>query len=192
MTDVAHAFPEVAPVSRSSGRWIAVWTKPRNEKAVVRALEQRAVAAWLPLLQVNRRWSDRWKTVELPLFPGYLFAQTEAATWSELLRVPGVLTVVKQGAAPAWIRDHQMVELRSAVDILSRANATTELVDTYARGDRVRILDGPLAGLSGTVVDLRGSRRLIVGIEQIGQAISISIGAAGVEHVGSRALPLAG
>ena len=61
--------------------WLAViWTKPRAEKAVARALEAKQVVHWLPTYLQKRKgkWSDRWKEVEFPLFPGYLFA---SAVW---------------------------------------------------------------------------------------------------------------
>jgi transcription antitermination factor NusG len=162
-------------------KWLAVWTKPRAERVAAEMLEVRGVPVWLPTITVRRRWSDRWKDVQVPIFPGYLFAQAEMGSWPELLRVQGVLTVVKQGRVPAWLRDHQMFELRSAVERIGLGEEP-EVVEDYEVGERVRVIDGPLAGLIGIVREKRGRRRLLVGVEQIGRAVSLSIGAARVER----------
>jgi transcription antitermination factor NusG len=164
-------------------KWLAVWTKPRAERVAAGMLEARGVAVWLPTITVRRRWSDRWKEVEVPMFPGYLFAQAGIGSWPELLRVHGVLTIVKQGRVPAWLRDHQMLELRAAVERICLGEQEPEVVDDYEVGERVRVIDGPMAGLVGIVREKRGGRRLLVGVEQIGRALSLSIGAARVERV---------
>jgi transcription antitermination factor NusG len=162
--------------------WLAVWTKPRAEKSVARILEAQSVPYWLPTLTVRRRWSDRWKEVELPLFPGYLFAQSSLDRWSTLLLVPGVLTVVKDGRRPAWISPRQLVSMQLAVEHFVRDTKEPGAIVPFERGDVVRVIDGPLAGLIGVVREIRGSRRILVGFEQIGQALSVSLGAANVER----------
>jgi transcription antitermination factor NusG len=160
--------------------WLAIWSKPRAEKVALGLLASAGVPAWLPTITVRRRWSDRWKDVELPLFPGYLFAQTTPDAWPQLLRVRAVLTVVKQGHQPAWIREHQMEELRAAVERIKSGDEEPEVVEDFELGTRVRVVDGPFAGLVGVVREKRGARRLLVGFEQIGRAVSIAIGAASV------------
>jgi transcription antitermination factor NusG len=133
---------------------------------------------------VRRRWSDRWKDVELPLFPGYLFAEVSVDNWAALLRIAGVLTIVKAGRAPAWITHSQMSNLRDVTGRLAPAGQDHEVIDDFELGDRVRVIEGPMAGLVGVVREFRGSRRLLVGIEQIGKALSVSIGTANIERIG--------
>jgi len=164
-------------------KWLAVWTRPRAEKVAAEMLELRGITAWLPTMKVSRKWSDRWKEVVLPVFPGYLFAQAASDNWPELLRVRGVLTIVKEGRKPAWIREHQMQELRAAVEYVASGARDPEVVEDFELGARVRVIEGPMAGLVGVVREKRGGRRLLVGFEQIGRALSISIGAARVERV---------
>lgn len=183
VTDLASAYPLVISEGESAqpAAWLAVWTKPRAEKVAARALESRDVPFWLPTMKVRRRWSDRWKEVELPLFPCYIFAEVGQDDWAALLRMPGVLTVVKHGRKPAWIRSPQMEDLRDAVARLDPEEPEHEIVQDFELGDKVRVTDGPMAGLVGVVREVRGSRRLLVGFEQIGRALSLSIGAAKVE-----------
>ena len=156
--------------------WLVVWTRPRAEKAVAKAIESRSFPIWLPTVTVRRRWSDRWKEVEFPLFPGYLFAQVPIDNWSALLRVPGVLTVVKHGRKPARIREGQMADLRFAIDRLISCGQAPEVVHDFEPGERVGVVDGPMQGLAGVVREMRGKRRLLVGFEQIGTALTVSIG----------------
>lgn len=183
MSEAASALP-VSEAVAPRGRWLALWTKPRAEKVAARAMRSLSVPAWLPTYSSRRQWSDRRKVVALPLFPGYLFAQVSPGAWTGVLGAAGVLTVVKQGRDPAWIRDSQIADLRLAVESLGVIEDEPRIESDYVAGDRVQVLDGPLARLIGTVRELRGGRRLLVGIEQIGRAISISIGTASVARIG--------
>src|SRR5438094_3496928 len=80
--------------------WVVVWTESRAEKQVESRLAASGIEAWLPKFVARRRWSDRWRDVVLPLFPGYLFARGGASQTGALLRTPGVLTLVKRGSQP--------------------------------------------------------------------------------------------
>src|SRR5258708_26845654 len=119
----------------SAPSWLAVWTRPRAEKVAARALESLSVSVWLPTINSRRRWSDRWRVVELPLFPGYLFARCSADAWSRLLHAQGVLTVVKFGQGPAWIRDKQMAELQGAVERVALHAAEPEIERDFVQGE---------------------------------------------------------
>jgi transcription antitermination factor NusG len=163
-----------------ASEWLVLWTKPRAEKSVARALGANAHPVWLPMVAVRRRWSDRWKEVEFPLFPGYLFVQG-ITQLTDVLRVPGVLTIVKNGDKPARIRDSKVAELRAALPLLPVADQQPEVVHDFAPADRVKVIDGPLAGLIGVVREIRGSRRLLIGFEEIGRAVAMSIGASRVQ-----------
>ena len=92
-----------------------IWTKLRAEKAVARALESKQIVHWLPTYLQKRKWSDRWKEVEFPLFPGGLANPAPDAGWSTLLHVPGVPTIVKQGKVPAPISQLEIDNLKAAI-----------------------------------------------------------------------------
>jgi transcriptional antiterminator RfaH len=177
-----EARPDSGPDTTKS--WLAIWTKPRAEKVAARSLHSHGVPHWLPTMKVRRRWSDRWKEIEVPLFSSYLFAEVGSEGWASLLQIPGILTVVKTGRDPAWIRQEQMADLRHAIERLRLGEEIHEVVQVFELGEKVRVTEGPMAGLVGVIREIRGSRRLLVGIEQIGRALSISIGGASVERVG--------
>jgi len=180
-TEAPGASPNSDAVRREGSDWLVLWTKPRAEKRVAQALEAKEITNWLPTITVRRQWSDRWKDVEFPLFPGYLFVQNSLAHWSELLKVPGVLTVVKHGNSAARIRESQITDLRAAIPLIATGDQQPEVVTDFELADRVSVVDGPLAGLVGVVRQIRGrGRRLLIGFEQIGRAVAVSIGSAQV------------
>src|SRR5207247_9430806 len=86
---------------RSSIGWYACRTRPRAEKQVGRLLRLRRVESYVPLLEQVRQWTDRKKRVGFPLFPGYVFARFSLAMVHEVLRTPGIVTIVRNHAGPA-------------------------------------------------------------------------------------------
>jgi Transcription antiterminator len=157
-TELEKASPHpLSPVrAEKSVQWVALWTRPRSEKMAARHLESRAIPCWLPTMTVRRKWSDRWKDVELALFPSYLFAEVPLDDWAGLLRTRGVLTVVKSGGKPAWIKQSEMKNLRDAVERCGIGEFEIELVKNFELGDRVRVTEGHMAGLVGVVREVRG------------------------------------
>lgn len=156
--------------------WFVVWTESRAEKKVGARLATQGIEQWVPTLTQRRRWSDRWKEVVLPLFPGYLFAKATSAALTTLLRTPGVLTVVKNGDRPALLDQDFIVSLRRAVECAGvEAEALSER-QAFSVDDEVVIHDGPLAGLRGVVRQLRGKRHLVIWVEEIGRGVAFTIG----------------
>lgn len=170
-----------APMVSDAIGWYVVWTEPRAEKKVASRIAARGDDVWLPTYTTKRRWSDRWKEVVLPLFPGYLFARTSGGSWRELLQTPGVLTLVKDGGVPALLTDSFIHHLRSVVAAPeSEAEPIESLPATVSTGDKVIVQEGPLAGLRGTVLEVRGARRLLIWVEAVGRGVACTIGSAKV------------
>ena len=86
-----------------SGPRFVIWTQSRAEKKVEQRIAALGLSPWLPIVKERHCWSDRSREVECPLFPGYLFARDTNANWHEVLRAPGVLTVVREGGQPALL-----------------------------------------------------------------------------------------
>jgi transcription antitermination factor NusG len=132
----------------------------------------------MPTFTERHRWSDRWKNVVLPLFPGYLFARGETGQLHRLLRTPGVLTVVKTGDKPTLLTDSFIASLREALDRATAvAKPVTERHD-YSIDEEVVVQEGPLAGLRGVVRQFRGARHLVIWVQAIGRGVAFTIGAA--------------
>src|ERR1035437_5465584 len=114
--------------------WFVVWTESRAEKKVDGRLAALGLEHWLPLVTERHRWSDRWREVEVPLFPGYLFARTGVVEWNRVLRTPGVLTVVKHDHAPALLRDGPLGGARGVVRELRGNRQLVIWVKAIGRG----------------------------------------------------------
>lgn len=159
--------------------WYVVWSEARAEKKVAERLAAKGFQVWLPTVTERHRWSDRWKTVTVPLFPGYLFASTYDAGYVPLLRTPGVLTLVKDGLAPCVLTSAYIADLQRLVEDPALAVEAAPL-ERLAPGDEVLVREGPLAGYRGRVVEHRGARRLVVWITSIGRGLLCVLGDAAV------------
>ena len=158
--------------------WCVVWTESRAEKKVAERVAALGHEVWLPLYAQRRRWSDRWKVVRLPLFPGYLFVRQVKGTWDELLRQPGILTVVKHDGRPALLTSGFVATLRAAVE--SEAFEVEPIMEpelTFSTGDEVIVAEGPLIGFRGVVREYRGGQKLLIWLAAVGRGIACTIGA---------------
>jgi transcription termination/antitermination protein NusG len=158
--------------------WFVVWTESRAEKKVASRINAQGIESWMPTFTERHRWSDRWKHVVLPLFPGYLFARAESTHLPRLLRTPGVLTVVKSGDKPALLSDTFVAGLRNVLDSAAVAVQPVKDAHDFALDQEVVVQDGPLAGLRGVVQQLRGARHLVIWVREIGRGVAFTIGAA--------------
>lgn len=77
--------------------WFALRVKLRHEKKVRWILHRMGFTSFTPLYSVRNKWADRYKLVELPLFPGYVFCQFSAGERAGILQTPGVIDVVRCG-----------------------------------------------------------------------------------------------
>jgi transcription antitermination factor NusG len=158
-----------------------VQARPRFEKKIHSALISEGIDVFLPLMREVHRWSDRRMTVDLPLFPGYLFVHIIPLPGNRLpvLRTSGVISFVgirQQGTA---IPDDQIEHLRRLIE--HRINVGPH---AFLRvGQRVRIRGGCLEGLEGLLVASEGDRRLIVSVEAIEKSVAISVKGYEVEPV---------
>ena len=167
--------------------WFVIWTESRAEKKVEARIGALGLATWLPTVKERHRWSDRWREVVCPLFPGYLFARmTPSVEWHRVLRTPGVLTVVKRESRPALLSDSFVSGLQRAI---SHPEAAVERVDEstdYLPGDEVIVQEGPLKGVRGAVRERRSGRQLVIWVADIGRGVAFTIGSALVKSVAPR------
>lgn len=153
--------------------WFAIHTRSRFEKQVASQLCSKQIETFLPLRKEVHRWKDRYKPVELPLFSGYVFVQLPGNPddRARVLRTPGVVRIVGFGPQDAVVPAEQIEALR-------RVLGTDSLVTRhrYLRvGQRVRIISGALAGVTGILARIKNTDRLVVAVEPIRQAVSIEL-----------------
>lgn len=162
--------------SEKNGQWFVVWAESRAEKKVEQRLAALGLTPWVPTFKERRRWSDRWRVVEFPLFPGYLFARATSGDWSKVLRTPGVLTVVKNGERPAMLTDGFVARLREAIERNPVPPEPVTEIPDYQPGDEVIVQEGALKGVSGIVRERRGARQLVIWVAEIGRGVAFTIG----------------
>ena len=152
--------------------WFAVYTTSRHEKRVAQHLCQRQIEYYLPLYRTQRKWRDGSRvTLELPLFPCYLFVRIKRAERARVLDVPGALTLVGGSARqPCPVTDATIDVLRSG---LHKHNAEPHPVLTV--GQRVCIKSGSLAGIVGFVVRKSNGFRVVLTLENIMQSIAVEV-----------------
>lgn len=162
------------------GSWFVIWTESRAEKKVESRLAALGLSPWLPTITRRHRWSDRWREVVLPLFPGYLFARARQVEWHKVLRTPGVLTIVKHEGKPALIGDDFINTLKDAIE-RGRDQEIAEVRDFHSGDDVVVVQDGPLKGVRGVVREKRNGRQLVIWVSEIGRGLEFTIGSALVQ-----------
>ena len=155
----------------SQPRWYAVRTKPRHEKAVVEALRFKGFELLLPLYKTRRQWADRVKDVELPLFAGYVFCRFDRRQLVPVLNAPGVLNVVRLGKELAAIDEGEILSLRIAMN----SGLTCLPWPEVEYGQKVEIGFGPLAGVSGTVIDVKAGLRIVLSVSLLNRAVAVEV-----------------
>jgi transcription antitermination factor NusG len=134
-------------------------------------LRAKGYEEFLPLYWSRRRWSDRVKVIQLPLFAGYLFCRFDLADRVSILATPGVFLIVGQGRTPLPVDPDEVESVRLAVTSGQRVEPWPRL----ELGQTVRIELGPLRGMEGTLVRYKGSNHLIVGVQLLQRAIAVEV-----------------
>ena len=142
------------------GKWFAVHVKPRSEWCVAEALENKGYEQFLPHCECAPALRHRSKGGRLPLFPGYVFCRYDSSVGLMIVTTPGVLRVVGYGNIPAPVDEDEIAALRTIMD----SGLSPRELDKWEPGDRVRIEDGPLRGLIGTLARVNKRKHFVVSL----------------------------
>ncbi len=179
--------PLPLPVAGEAGapRWFAVYTLPRHEKRVRELIERRGLECYLPLYPVVRRWKNGCvMQLELPLFPGYLFARFAPIERVRVLEVAGVCWIVGRGRDPEPLPDSDIQRLRRGLE-----QREAEPCPYLVVGERARIETGALAGMEGILVRRKNNLRVILTLDLIRQSIAVEVDMADVRPLGPAPQP---
>lgn len=171
------AGTEAPSVLYERPHWYACYTHGRHEKRVASRLEEAGIESYVPLRVERRRWTDRVRDVELPMFPSYVFGRFRLGSLRQVLDVPGIVTAVRVGpsAHPTPIPDSDIEYARQATEQARRHCVVPEVVSFLGNGNRVRVVSGAFRGIEGVVVHLRGRTHVLVGLSAIGQGLAIQL-----------------
>ncbi len=155
-------------------KWYAVYIKSRAEKKVYAELGKKGIEAYLPLVRKQSKWSDRMKVVEEPFLSGYVFVRVSFREQYDVLVIPGALRYVSFEGAPAPIPDYQIENLKILVAAGDHSIEVTS--ERIHKGDKIRVISGPLTNVNGEVVEIRGKRRILLRFDTLGYCIHAEIG----------------
>jgi transcriptional antiterminator NusG len=156
--------------------WFAVWTRSRAEKAVQDQLVHKEIACFLPTVARWSRWKDRKKKIDWPLFPGYLFVRTDPQQTLPILKCTGVVSIVSFNGVPAPIPDFEIDGIRRLVE----SELAFDPCPFIREGMMVEVTHGPLRGVVGRLVRKGPHARLVLSVDLIAQAVSVTVDAADV------------
>jgi len=126
-----------------------------------------------------RRWKDRRKEIELPLFPGYIFVHVALRDRLQVLRLPGVVQFVSFGGKPAVLPSAEIESLRDGLIRGLRAEPHPYL----KVGRRVRVHSGPMSGMEGILVRRREKFRVVLSIDLIQRSVAVEVDESEIEPI---------
>ncbi|MBW2249890.1 MAG: UpxY family transcription antiterminator [Deltaproteobacteria bacterium] len=153
--------------------WYVLHTKSRFENVVNDGLINKSMEAFLPKVQVRSKRRDRKAMITVPLFPGYLFVKTDLSPHNhlEIVKTTGVVRLIGTKDGPVPVSQTAIESLKIIVEGNNQVSTGYRLKN----GDRVIVVSGPFAGVSGIFVRYRGQERVVVNIEALGQYASVEV-----------------
>ena len=154
--------------------WYALQVRSRYEIGVARHLRGMGYEEFLPLYECRKRWSDRIKQVQAPLFPGYLFCRFDLQDRLPILKTPGVIQVVGYNRQPIPVDEDEIKSIQTVVS----SGIPNQPWPFLKVGEKVRIESGPLRSLEGVLVEFKGNRRLILSVSLLQRSVAVEMDAA--------------
>ena len=163
----------------NSIKWYALYTKPKSEKKVKERLIENSYEVYLPLKKTLKTWSDRKKWIEEPIFRSYIFIKIDYnKNYIKTLQTDGVVTFIKSAGKAISIKDKEIENVKKWLDSKEKYEITNTI---YNKGENVIIKEGHLKGPEGKIIEIRGSKKLQLSINAIGQALIVEIPSAKVK-----------
>jgi transcription antitermination factor NusG len=170
---------EQSSLSLECPAWFAVFTSSHHEKRVSQHFMQQRIENFLPLYSEVHHWTNRRKvTVQLPLFPNYVFVRIDRRQRGRVLDVPGVVSLVGCGREPTPLPECEMESLRSGLH-----RRKFEPYENLVVGERVRIKAGPLEGMAGFLLRKKNNLRVVITVALIQKSVAVEVDAYDVEPI---------
>ena len=149
--------------------WYVVYTKPKWEKKVAERLAAIGVVTYCPLVTQTRQWSDRKKTVRVPLFNSYIFVQMEEKERNRVFEVTGALRYLFWLGKPAVVRNS---EIESIQNWLSAPSDFDVSLDQWKKGDQIVLESGPFASQSAVIQEVKQNHYILI-LESMGCVLRV-------------------
>jgi transcription antitermination factor NusG len=161
--------------------WFALQVRSRWEGTTTGLLRGKGLETLLPTYTTRRKWSDRFKVVEAPLFPGYVFCRFDIHNRLPVLITPGVISVVGRGKTPIAVDDKEILSIQAAIG----SGIQMEPWPYLEIGERVRVKDDVLDGMEGILTNFRGSDRVVISVTLLRRSVALEIDRSRISPLGS-------
>lgn len=159
--------------------WYVLHTKSRFENVLHEALFKKSIEVFLPKIQVRSKRRDRKAMIRVPLFPGYLFVKTDLSPNEhiEIVKTAGAVRLIGSKDGPVPVPQDTVESLQ----IMVQTNHPVSTGTRFRKGSKVLVVSGPFAGVTGTFVRYKGTGRVVVIIEALGQYAGVEVDEEDVE-----------
>jgi transcription antitermination factor NusG len=155
--------------------WYAVYTKPRTEKKLNDALRQKGIESFLPLIQIKKKWSDRFKLVLTPLFTSYIFVRIAYEKESlKVLNEPNAMNFVFFAGKPALIENNDMELIKLFLEEYPE-KIKIQQNEKLKKGNQVLIQSGPFAGRRAVIEKIKNNYKVVLNLPLLNRVISIEV-----------------
>jgi transcription antitermination factor NusG len=158
--------------------WYALYTRPRFEKKVDLDLRDEGFEVYLPMMHTRKKWSDRMKWVDIPMFSGYIFVRVSHREYFKILQHPAVMKYISFGGKPSVVPEKVIETIQRALCEGVDFEVTNKI---FKPGQPVDITAGPMIGFSGEVVRYAGKKCLLVRVANTGLSMVVQMQAAYLE-----------
>lgn len=153
--------------------WHAIYTRSRAEKKLYKELCSKDIECYLPLQKELRQWSDRTKWVEEPLLRSYLFVKVSEREYYDVINSSFAVRYVTFGGKAVPIPEMQIDTLRLFLDDENRKVDLTH--ETLEKGENVEVVGGPLKGIQGEIIQIKGKERIVIRFDSLGTCVYTDI-----------------
>ena len=151
--------------------WFAIMARTGREKSATMLLENAGYECFLPVSKYTRRWSDRMKQIEVPLFSGYLFCRMNPHNRLPVLMTPGVIQIVGAGKTLIPVQEDEISAIQRAVK-----NGLATMPWPYLQvGHVARIEEGPLRGMTGIIVKIKSGMKLVLSVTLLQRSVAVEV-----------------
>lgn len=158
-----------------------IYTKSRFEKSVAQKLMDANIQAYCPVLKTKRKWSDRYRWVEEPLFKSYCFVRIADQDRSRIFSVPGAVRYLNDCGRPAIVRDQEIEIIK---EWLSEYSHDSVIKESFSEKDKVRLGSGVLLGHEAEIVEV-GKNSIVLKLAILGVQIKVDLRKNSLEKLNS-------
>jgi transcription antitermination factor NusG len=151
-------------------QWYVLMVRCNHEKRIAQALKERGIDYFLPCFRSVRQWKDRRVTLELPLFPTYVFVRILLDECLRVLTIPHVFSLVGTAGSPSTVPGQEIDAIRRSVE-----HGKAEPHPYLMAGERVVVTQGPMCGVIGILMRQHGNSRVVVSVQTIARSFALDI-----------------